>query len=439
MIDLEFNHVSKSYVVQSDAADAERETNPLVRQWRRFRPRSESFLAVSDVSFQIKRGEAVGIIGHNGAGKSTIFKLLSNITAPTKGEITIKGRLSALIEVGSGFHPELSGRENIFLSGSILGMRRREISAKLDKIIDFAGVRRFIDTPVKRYSSGMYVRLGFAIAAHLDPDILLLDEVLAVGDAAFQAKCGDRIKELENSGTTIVFISHDMVAVERLCQRVILMQHGKIAAQGLSADVIKAYHNAAEALPLPPVSRMPAALREWNDINTAPGDSAVRLRRVRVRTAEGFESKLFDIHEPIGIESTYDVMEGGHVLVPNFHFIASNGICLFSLQDVQSEWRRTPRAPGRYTSTVWIPGNFLADGRISVHAGIGSHFPSERVHLFELNAVAFEVVESLTGDTARGDYRGEFPGMLRPILSWTTQFVDGTLLHEANINSPAPV
>nr|MBA2647447.1 ABC transporter ATP-binding protein [Pyrinomonadaceae bacterium] len=197
MIDLEFNHVSKQYLVRSDNYGGGGAVNPFVRQWRRLRPRSEAFWAVRDVNFQVMRGEALGIIGHNGAGKSTILKLLSSITAPTSGEIKINGRLSALIEVGSGFHPELSGRENVFLSGSILGMQRREIAAKLDSIVEFAGVRQFIDTPVKRYSSGMYVRLGFAIAAHLDPDILLLDEVLAVGDAAFQAKCIQRIKELE--------------------------------------------------------------------------------------------------------------------------------------------------------------------------------------------------------------------------------------------------
>jgi lipopolysaccharide transport system ATP-binding protein len=241
MIDLEFNHVSKRYLVRSEDS-LDKSAGFLAQQWRKLRPQSKEFWAVRDVSFEVRRGEALGIIGHNGAGKSTILKLLSNITAPSTGEITINGRLSALIEVGSGFHPELSGRENVFLSGSILGMRRREIATKLDSIIDFAGVRQFIDMPVKRYSSGMYVRLGFAIAAHLDPDILLLDEVLAVGDAAFQAKCIQRIRELERGGTTIVFISHDLVAVESLCQRVILMQKGQIAAEGTPSEVIEAYH-----------------------------------------------------------------------------------------------------------------------------------------------------------------------------------------------------
>jgi ABC-type polysaccharide/polyol phosphate transport system ATPase subunit len=183
----------------------------------------------------------LGIIGHNGAGKSTILKLLSSITSPTSGTISINGRLSALIEVGSGFHPELTGRENIFLNGAILGMRRSEIAAKLDSIAEFAGVEQFLDTPVKRFSSGMYVRLGFAIAAHLDPDILLLDEVLAVGDAAFQEKCLARIGELRQAGTTIVFISHDLAAVERICTRVLLLRRGEIVTSGAPADVIAEY------------------------------------------------------------------------------------------------------------------------------------------------------------------------------------------------------
>jgi len=205
--------------------------------------RSDEFWALQDVSFQVARGETLGIIGHNGAGKSTILKLLSGVTTPTSGEMRIQGRLSALIEVGSGFHPELTGRENVFLSGSILGMRRREIAAKLERIIDFAGVREFIDTPVKHYSSGMYVRLGFSIAAHLEPDILLLDEVLAVGDAAFQVKCLDRINELHRQGRTIVFISHDLASVERLCGRVLLLSHGRIIANGSARDVIEKYES----------------------------------------------------------------------------------------------------------------------------------------------------------------------------------------------------
>ena len=201
----------------------------------------DDFWAVKDVSFEVARGETLGIVGHNGAGKSTILKLLSRITAPTRGTITLDGRLAALIEVGSGFHPELTGRENVFLSGSVLGMRRKEIAAKLDRIVEFAGVGPFIDMPVKWYSSGMFVRLGFAVAAHLEADILLVDEVLAVGDAAFQLRCYERIAELRRDGATLLFISHDLSSIERLCDRVLLMNRGQLVGAGRPSEVISQY------------------------------------------------------------------------------------------------------------------------------------------------------------------------------------------------------
>lgn len=253
MFDLIFNQVSKKYRIRQQP-EPDTSKHPVVRKLQGLRRRSREFWAVRDVSFEVERGEALGIIGHNGAGKSTVLKLLSNITTPTSGEIRINGSLSALIEVGSGFHPELTGRENVYLNGSILGMRRREITKKLDDIVEFAGIRQFLDTPVKRYSSGMYVRLGFSIAAHLDPDILLLDEVLAVGDSAFQSKCLQRIDDLRRAGTTIVFISHDLGAVQRLCDRVLLMNRGEIAASGSPHDVINEYqrYNSGFAPPAPP-------------------------------------------------------------------------------------------------------------------------------------------------------------------------------------------
>ena len=210
-------------------------------------PRREAkdFWALKDVSFEVGHGETLGIIGHNGAGKSTILKLLSQITSPTSGEIRLGGRVAALIEVGSGFHPELTGRENVYLSGSILGMKRREIDRKLEQIIEFAGVREFIDTPVKWYSSGMYVRLGFAVAAHLEADILLVDEVLAVGDAAFQVQCIERLNELRRSGTTMLFISHDLTSIEKLCDRVALMERGELVASGAAHDIVERYQRTA--------------------------------------------------------------------------------------------------------------------------------------------------------------------------------------------------
>ena len=244
MIDLELKKVSKKYRIRREV-----DTNgSFLRKLLSLRKRKEDFWALKDITFSVQRAEALGIIGHNGAGKSTILKLLSRITTPSAGEIMINGRLSALIEVGSGFHPELTGRENIYLNGSILGMLRREITKKLDSIVEFAELRQFIDTPVKRYSSGMYVRLGFSIAAHLDPDILLLDEVLAVGDAAFQQKCIQRILELKKSGTTIVFISHDLRAVQKLCDRVILLKSGHIEADGDPQETIALYESSSRNL-----------------------------------------------------------------------------------------------------------------------------------------------------------------------------------------------
>ena len=244
MIDLSLKHVSKRYRIRRESDSASNSWLSKVASLTR----KEDFWALKDVSFEVPRGQALGIIGHNGAGKSTILKLLSRITTPSVGEIMINGRLSALIEVGSGFHPELTGRENIYLNGSILGMMRREINEKLDSIVAFAELRQFIDTPVKRYSSGMYVRLGFSIAAHLNPDILLLDEVLAVGDAAFQQKCIERIMELQKAGTTIVFISHDLRAVQKLCDRVILLRRGQIEADGDPDETIQLYQSLSQQL-----------------------------------------------------------------------------------------------------------------------------------------------------------------------------------------------
>src|SRR6266853_823210 len=235
MIDLKFNRVSKRYNIRANGDSPKRWYSGA------FRRRSGEMWALRDVSFQVQQGEALGIVGHNGAGKTTILRILSSITTPTEGEITVRGRLAALVEVSSGFHPELTGRENIDLHGAMLGMRRSEMRRKLDSIIEFSGVGRYIEVPVKRYSSGMYVRLGFAIAAHLDPDVLLLDEVLAVGDAAFQAKCLERIAELRKDGRTMVFISHDLAAVYSLCDRALLLSHGSILSDGPPRQVIDEY------------------------------------------------------------------------------------------------------------------------------------------------------------------------------------------------------
>lgn len=419
MIDLKFDRVSKKYLIRQETD--ERNRNPLLRKLKGYWRSGQEFWALQDVSFEVPRGEALGIIGQNGAGKSTILKLLSNITIPSSGEITIKGRLSALIEVGSGFHPELTGRENVYLSGSILGMRRAEITRKLESIIDFAGIRQFIDTPVKRYSSGMFVRLGFSIAAHLEPDILLLDEVLAVGDAAFQFKCLNRVDELRDSGKTIVFISHDLNAVERLCGRVLLLERGQIVADGSPGEVIELYKSSG-AKSIATAFQGIKAIREWVDTETAPSDGVVRMRKVRACMENGETAATFDIRRPVCIEMTYEVLKPGYVLVPNFNFFNQERLHLFNAREVESQWRRLPRPVGRYVSKAFIPGNFFAEGSLVVEANISSHIPVAAVHLHQRDVIAFSITDSFEGDAARGDYTGPIGGVVRPVLKWTTEF-----------------
>jgi lipopolysaccharide transport system ATP-binding protein len=371
----------------------------------------ETFWALKDVSFEVKRGEVIGIIGRNGAGKSTLLKILSRITDPTEGFAEIQGRLASLLEVGTGFQPELSGRENIFLNGSILGMKHAEIRRKFDEIVAFAEVEKFIDTPVKHYSSGMYVRLAFAVAAHLDPEILLVDEVLAVGDLAFQKKCLGKIGDISAEGRTVLFVSHSMQAIARLCKRAILLDAGRIAHDGPTHQVVTSYLGSGLGN---------IATRRWTEIN-APGNDIVRLRAVNVLTDEKQVTAAIDIRKAIDIEMEYEVLKSGHVLVPNFHFYNEEGTCAFILAEFHNEWHRKPKAAGRYKSTVQIPGNFLAEGSLMVSAAISTYTPFY-VHLHEQDAVVINIVDSLDGNSTRGDYAGHYPGVVRPMMQWKTEF-----------------
>ena len=368
--------------------------------------------ALNDINLEIGQGELVGIIGHNGAGKSTLLKILSRVTKPTTGEVELFGRIGSLLEVGTGFHPDLTGRENIFLSGAILGMRRAEIERKFDEIVAFSELEKFIETSVKWYSSGMYVRLAFSVAAHLEPEILMMDEVLAVGDAAFQQKCLDKMHEIRQQGRTILFVSHDMTAITRLCKRVVLLEGGRIASDGEPREVVNHYLSS---------SLKTGALREWKNDSEAPGDEVVRLRRVRVRDEAGETISVVDIRKNFGIELTYEVLQEGHALVPVIEFYNEEGTELFSTHDTQSEWRRLERPRATYTSIVWIPGNLLAEGSLLGHVSVMSHLPATVLHAYERNAIAFQVVDSPAGDSARGDYIGPMPGLIRPLLDWTTE------------------
>jgi lipopolysaccharide transport system ATP-binding protein len=375
---------------------------------------SNTIWALKDVSFEITPGEVVGIIGRNGAGKSTLLKVLSRITEPTSGRVELYGRVASLLEVGTGFHPELTGRENIYLNGAILGMRRVEIASKFDEIVAFSEVEQFIDTPVKHYSSGMYVRLAFAVAAHLEPEILIVDEVLSVGDAQFQKKCLGKMSDIAQHGRTVLFVSHNMSAVSRLCERAILLGDGGIQKQGAVNEVVGSYLTSAFSS---------SAIREWSDNESAPGDEIVRLRQLRICDHSGATCDTLDIRQPVGVEMEYEVLTPGQVLIPNFHFYNEDGTCVFILHDFQSTWRKQAREVGTYRSIAWIPGNFLAEGSLMVGAAITTYIPMT-VHFYQRDAVAFQVVDSLEGDSARGDYVGHLPGVVRPVVEWTTTFAD---------------
>lgn len=368
--------------------------------------------ALRDVNFQVKQGETLGIVGKNGAGKSTLLKILSRITKPTTGEAAIRGRVGSLLEVGTGFHHELSGRENVFLSGAILGMGRREIERKFDEIVAFAELEKFIETPVKHYSSGMFMRLAFSVAVHLDPEILIVDEVLAVGDSDFQHKSLDKMHEIMNEGRTILFVSHNMSAVTRLCTRAIALNQGRIVCEDTAQKVVNAYLNSGWGI---------AAEQTWeNEPEGAPQNEVVKLKKVRVLDETGSTTGNIEIQKSVGIEIVYEVLEAGHLLIPNFHFFNQEHLNLFAVQDVASAWKNRRREKGIYTTTAWIGGNFFNEGRVIVEVAISSHIPETRVHFRTPEIIGFEVVESEKNNPTRGDFIGTMPGVVRPLAKWQT-------------------
>ena len=373
---------------------------------------SDILWALRDISFDVEQGEVVGIIGRNGAGKSTLLKILCRITDPTYGDVKIKGRISSLLEVGTGFHPELTGKENIYLNGTILGMRKQEVDGKFEEIVHFSGVEKFINTPVKRYSSGMRVRLAFSVAAHLEPEILIIDEVLAVGDADFQKKCLNKMEDFGQKGRTVLFVSHNMPAVTRLCNRALLIEEGRLTKDGPAAQVVSSYLTSDLGT---------TAAREWPEPENAPAGPVARLRAVRVKKESGEISETFDIRYPITVEIEYEVLQPGHLLLPHFGLINELGQCAFISVDLDPAWRGRPRPTGNYISKAVIPGNLLAEGMMYVSCHCLTLNP-DSVQFSERKAVAFQVVDSIEGDSARGDYATQLPGVVRPALDWETQY-----------------
>ncbi len=366
--------------------------------------------ALKNINLEIEDGETVGIIGNNGAGKSTLLKILSRIIKPTSGEATLHGRTGSLLEVGTGFHRELSGRENIFLNGAILGMKRREIEKKYDQIVAFSEIEEFLETPIKHYSSGMFTRLAFSVAAHLDPEILIVDEILAVGDLAFQRKCLRKMRDINEKGRTILFVSHNMQAITRLCKRAIWINNGEIQMDSNAEDVVGTYLSS---------QLKTSARKSWNDLENAPGNNTAKLLEVGVCNERGENASTFDIRKPILVEMVYKVLQNERVLMPSLQIFNDQGICVFTSHDLDEEWRYRKRLKGTYRSYAKIPANFLAEGNFFVAVSATTYEPLTE-HFNEKDVAAFLVTDSLEGDSARGDYAGPMDGIIRPILNWET-------------------
>ncbi len=429
-IAISVENLSKSYLVGHNAAHSEGYTalrDVLSRNARNLARKTrdmlsgraivqgdevEEFWALKDVSFEIRQGDRVGIIGRNGAGKSTLLKILSRITEPTTGRIKIAGRVASLLEVGTGFHPELTGRENVFLNGAILGMSRREIQRKFDEIVAFAEVEKFLDTPVKRYSSGMYVRLAFAVAAHLEPDTLVIDEVLAVGDSAFQKKCLGKLDDVSKEGRTVIFVSHNMAALLGLCSRAILLSQGMLIGEGPAHEIVRQYTAMGKEMTGEIV---------WPELASAPGNEKIRLHAVRY-ISEGVVTGDIDIDKELSIEIEFWNLQEGANVSTSIHLLDQMGGCVLASANMhsanlmQDEWFGKPHPVGRFKTVCKIPANFLNDGRYSISAIVLTDLTNAEVHKKEV--LSFNIHE--TGEM-RKEYVGDWAGVIRPKLAWSTQ------------------
>lgn len=394
----------RSYNTLRDSiADAAREFKFRIT----FRERGSShgkqeFWALKDASFEVRQGEKLGIIGSNGAGKSTILKLLSRITDPTEGRICLNGRVASLLEVGTGFHPELTGRENIYLNGAILGMTKAEIKRKFDDIVEFSEIDKFLDTPVKRYSSGMYVRLAFAVAAHLEPEILLVDEVLAVGDAAFQRKCLGRMGEVAREGRTILFVSHNMVAVQNLCGRVLRLDKGRVVEIGDAGRVVANHLQSV---------RSSISEQVWGNISVAPGCDTVRIHRAAVRAeAEGSDPTI-TIRTPFVMEFDFWNLAPDVYLNLSLHIFNEQGVIVFN-----PAWNGQQFSVGLFRSACRIPGDLMNDGIYRVELLVVRD--SGTVIYRHEDILVFDIEDD---PESRNAWFGKRPGAVRPNLEWKTQ------------------
>jgi lipopolysaccharide transport system ATP-binding protein len=379
----------------------------------------EEFWALKDVSFEIRRGERVGIIGRNGAGKSTLLKILSRITEPTTGRVEIRGRVASLLEVGTGFHPELTGRENIYLNGAILGMTRREIRSKFDEIVTFAEVAKFLDTPVKRYSSGMYVRLAFAVAAHLEPEILVVDEVLAVGDASFQKKCLGKMEEVsEEQGRTVLFVSHNMAAVKQLCSAAIVIKDGSLSMRGEPNWVVGSYLGGEQ---------VETSRAEWPSLKQSPGDEMFRIRKIEITNSTNSAAQLA-IEQPVDVRIFYDMIgvpdRSMLTIDVSIHLKTNDGVVVLAtwntrvLKDSPVVLDSDNRA--ELVDICVIPAHFLNDTNYYLDAFVLSN--TIRFHAVVRDSVLFSPIET----ERKGNYLGEIIGVVRPRLTWSThQLVQG--------------
>lgn len=398
---IEIEHVSKKYQIGTAQSDTFRDF--LMNSIGAFKKKSEDFLALKDVSFTINQGDVCGIIGKNGAGKSTLLKLISRITYPTQGQIKMTGRVASLLEVGTGFHPELTGRENIFLNGSLLGMKRPEIKKHFDDIVEFSGVSKFLDTPVKHYSSGMYVRLAFAVAAHLESDILIIDEVLAVGDAEFQKKCLGRMKDVSNEGRTVVFVSHNLEAVKVLCNQAIVLSKGEKVFQGEVSDAIEQYmlKSAGNANAL-----------NWKLENPISSEH-IKLHRIHVEPKN--EKSRLELGDAFSINFEFESQFGkSEEIDVTFMLSTIEGTLLLSTSSYYLSFKKDNLGTARFVATCEFPAHYLNEGTYVI---------SRLIVFAKSGLVLFETIDCYTFEVAFNPHsiyglNGRKQGMIRPILDW---------------------